>query len=81
MGHAVKMRPATWPATQAEKCLLQLSFGEGRAQCRADYVTCEPAADHPLGSQSAVLDAILGHRHNACYPGVLTPHSDFSSFL
>lgn len=55
--------------------------GERLAQCRAQDMTGEPAADHALGSQSAVLDDILECRHNTWYPGVLTHHSDFSSFL
>lgn len=55
--------------------------GERLAWCRAQDMAGEPAADHALGSQSAVLDDILGRQRNTLYPGVLTRHSAFSSFL
>lgn len=54
---------------------------ERLAWCRAQGMTGEPAADHALGSQSAVLDDILGHQPITWYPGAPTHLSDFSSFL
>lgn len=55
--------------------------GERWAWCQAQDVISETVADHATGSQSTVLDDILECQHNTWYPGVLTHHSDFSSFL
>ena len=70
------MRLVTGSITQPEELSICCSYSHGEKGTWqwAHNVACEPATEHALGSQPAVLDLTLEHLHSDWYEE-LGPHT------